>query len=421
MMSMSSKVPPVGRGRWVALGIAVGLVGLAMSVSNAFAVQSARWNAVPIQAPAKVASPDSFGELFGNMACVSASDCWSAGTGLTTFGANVPFIEHWTGSRFELVKTPVSNAFLQGVACVSASDCWVAGAAGSNPPVGSDQLGHYSPVMEHWNGKQWAQAKVPNPSGTDDELADVSCISSDSCYAVGWTSTTGGARALIEHWAGKQWTVVANATIGGQAFTRLDGIDCVPHSVCNAVGQEQATMSSPPHAFGERGAESKWSVVSMPSPPSPNSNTELYGLSCPAANDCLATGSAYFWPESGYNPGEPIAEHWNGTRWSLITPRLSEPAPGGNVGATRLSDVACVSTRLCWAVGATAGITGHSPAVTARWDGSQFALGENDSPDTEDQLDALDCVSASVCFAVGYGGNGTGRLHPIAEKLGVGH
>ena len=79
----------------------------------------------------------------------------------------------------------------------------------------------------------------------------------------------------------------------------------------------------------------------------------------------------------------------------------------------------CASTTLCWAVGATAGITGHSPAVTASWDGSKFTLGDNDNPDRQDELGALDCVSASQCFAVGYGGNGSGALHPIAEKLSV--
>ena len=421
MLSTSSKVSPIGRGRSVAAFVAAGLVGLAVSVPSAFAVQVTRWNAVKIQSPAGIVGVDSFGELFGNMVCVSASDCWSAGTGVNKSGRDVPFIEHWDGSSFRLVKSPVGKAFLQGLACVTARDCWLAGGAGSNPPadVYPPQLGHFSPLMEHWNGKKWATANVPNPAGVDNELADVSCISTSSCYAVGWTSTATSAKTLIEHWTGKKWTVVSNAATEGQTFARLDGIDCVPHSVCNVVGQEQATNASPPQVFGERGTKAKWSAVSMPSPPAPNNSTALYGMSCPAANDCLATGSAYYWPSQGYNPGEPIAEHWNGTHWSLISPTLSEPATGGNVPVTRLSDVACASTALCWAVGATAGITGHSPAVTASWDGSHFTLGDNDSPDRLDQLGAVDCVSTSRCFAVGYGGNGSRALHPIAEKLSV--
>jgi len=160
---------------------------LAVSVPSAFAVQVTHWNAVKIQAPAGVVGTDSFGELFGNMACVSASDCWSAGTGVNKSGHDVPFIEHWNGNRFRLVKTPVGKAFLQGLACVTARDCWLAGGAGSNPDLNvyPPQLGHFSPLMEHWNGKKWAKAKVPNPAGVDNELADVSCISSSSCYAVG--------------------------------------------------------------------------------------------------------------------------------------------------------------------------------------------------------------------------------------------
>jgi len=367
MLSTSSKVSPIGRGRSVAAFVAAGLVGLAVSVPSAFAVQVTRWNAVKIQSPAGIVGVDSFGELFGNMVCVSASDCWSAGTGVNKSGRDVPFIEHWDGSSFRLVKSPVGKAFLQGLACVTARDCWLAGGAGSNPPadVYPPQLGHFSPLMEHWNGKKWATANVPNPAGVDNELADVSCISTSSCYAVGWTSTATSAKTLIEHWTGKKWTVVSNAATEGQTFARLDGIDCVPHSVCTVVGQEQATTASPPHVFGERGSKAKWSSVSMPSPPAPNNSTALYGMSCPAANDCLATGSAYYWPSQGYNPGEPIAEHWNGTHWSLISPTLSEPATGGNVPVTRLSDVACASTALCWAGSPT--IRSVAPRSSIAW------------------------------------------------------
>jgi hypothetical protein len=391
------------------------VVGLAVSASTALGAGSMRWNAVAIQAPANVSSTNSIGDLFGNMVCLTSSDCWSAGTGVDRSGANVPFVEHWDGTRFTLVRTPVGNAFLQGLACVSASDCWVAGGAGSNPAVGSTQLGHYSPVMEHWNGTRWAKAKVPDPQGQDNQLADVSCISSSSCYAVGWTSSPGGSEALIEHWTGKQWIVVSHTTLGGQAFAYLDGIDCVPHSVCDVVGEEQASVSSPPHAVGERGTGATWSIVTMPSPAAPNDSTELYGLSCPAVNDCLATGSAFSWPGGGLNPGEAIAERWNGRRWSLISPGLSGPASGGDVN--RLSDIACVSTRSCWAVGSTFTDMPNAPAVTARWNGSAFTKGDNDNPYPDAQLDAVGCAGASECVAVGSGTTSDGKVHVIAEKL----
>jgi hypothetical protein len=404
-----------GRVSMTALLLA-GLLCVTVGTSDASAIQVMRWNAVKIQVPGGLAGADSFGELFGNMACVSASDCWSAGTGVNKSGRDVPFIEHWNGHQFRLVKTPVRKAFLQGLACVTARNCWLAGGAGSNS-LAYGKLGHFSPLMEHWNGKKWARVKVPNSSGTDDELADVSCISRSSCYAVGWTRTSRSAKTLIEHWGGKKWTIVSHAAGKGQSFASLDGVDCVPHSMCNVVGQEQATTSTPPHVFGERGVGKKWSVVAMPSPASPNTNTEVYGMSCPAANDCLATGSAYFWPGGGLDPGEAIAEHWNGSHWSLIAPNLAGPPSGGDVN--RLSDIACSSTTQCWAVGSTFTDMAIAPAETASWDGSKFAPGDNDNPYPQDQLGAVGCAGASECLSVGYGESNGGHLNPIAERLTV--
>jgi hypothetical protein len=414
MLRISAKGSASARGRTVVVGMVAAMIGVVLSIPSAVAAPAPRWTTVPVQTPAGVASANSIGALFGNMACLAASECWSAGTGFSKSGANVPFIEHWTGHRFGLVKTPVRHAYLQGLACVTANDCWLAGGAGT-ASYGLDA--QFVPLLEHWNGKRWARAKVPDRAGVDNELADVSCVSKSSCYAVGWTSTTTHARALIEHWTGKHWTVVADTHIRGQKFARLDGIDCIRHSVCTVVGQEQATTSSAPRAFGERGIKTRWSVVSMPAPASPNNDTELYGLSCPTSHDCMATGSAYYWPGGGYDPGEPIAEHWNGKHWSLISPKLSEPTSGGDVPVTTLGDISCASAKLCWAVGATAGITGHSPAVTARWNGSKFSLGHNANPTSHDQLDAVDCTRATRCLAIGYDQDKTSALHALAEKL----
>jgi hypothetical protein len=92
---------------------------------------------------------------------------------------------------------------------------------------------------------------------------------------------------------------------------------------------------------------------------------------------------------------------------------LSGPSSGGNVN--RLSDIACVSTRACWAVGSTFTDMANAPAVTARWNGSGFTKGDNDNPYPQSQLDAVGCAG-SACVAVGYGDR-DGKLHPIAEKL----
>src|SRR5437870_7375834 len=62
--------------------------------------------------------------------CVSASDCWTAGSYVAGSGAPRTLIEHWDGTAWAIVTSPnasLPNNVLSGVTCVSASDCWAVG------------------------------------------------------------------------------------------------------------------------------------------------------------------------------------------------------------------------------------------------------------------------------------------------------
>lgn len=379
-----------------------------------------RWTTVPIAQPAGLASSNNNYSLFGNLACVDAADCWTAATGLNADGGDVPFIEHWDGKSFKLVRTPVAKSFLQGVACASSTDCWAAGAAGT-PSSTYGQVGSFVPLLDHYNGSKWSAVRPPNPEAmSDDELSDVSCSASNDCYAVGWTQSDDSSRTLIEFWNGKRWQLASHAALAGQTFSQMVGIDCP--SKCIAVGEEQATKDSPQHVVGELQVPHRiavkhshrhrtvlvWESIAMPSPAAPNNNTEVYGLACPAVNDCIATGSSYYWPADGYNPGDAVAWHWDGRQWSVIEPHLT--------GAERLNDIACVSRRSCSAVGDTGGITGTAPAVTASWNGSTFTETSNDAPYRIDNVDAVGCARRH-CLSVGWGQTGNESPRVFALEL----
>jgi hypothetical protein len=182
------------------------------------------------------------------------------------------------------------------------------------------------------------------------------------------------------------------------------------------VGLEQASKTSSPHAFAEVRHGKKWSSKSMPGPVH-ESNTQLYGLSCPTTTYCMATGTAFFFPSGGQDPGTPIVEIWHGSRWSLKRPSLPGPAIGGEVND--LDGVACSASTDCWAVGTTATDQASNPAVTARWDGHGFTKIDSDDPYPSDHLDAVGCAKESFCLAVGYGTTKTGRLRLYALKLRV--
>jgi hypothetical protein len=407
------------------------LLGVSMYAALAVpatAVAAGHWAAVSIAQPSGIATPNANGALFGNLACVDSSDCWTAGTGVDKSGADVPFIEHWDGSSFKLMSTPVAKSFLQGVACPSSTDCWAAGGAGTPPPLNSyGVVGHFVPLLDHYDGSKWSAVRPPNPGGTpDDELSDVSCAAANDCYAVGWTRTDDSERTLIEFWNGKRWQLASHAALAGQTWSAMVGIACP--SKCIAVGVEQAGKNDPPHVVGEVQAAHRvavkhshkhrtvlvWESVPVPSPPSPNTYTQVFGMACPALNDCLATGSAYGWPSDGLNPGEAVAWHWNGRRWSLIIPHLAGPASGG--GVNQLADVDCSSRSACWAVGGTFTDMEKAPAVTASWNGSKFTETSNDNPYDSDHLDAVGCAKGG-CVSVGWGSNGGVGVHAIALEL----
>lgn len=389
----------------------------AVSASN-------RWTTVPIAQPKRLAQANSLGALFGHLVCVTATDCWTAGTGINKAGGDVPFIEHWDGSAFKLVKSPVAKSFLQGVACATSADCWAAGGAGTPAKtgrVGHVGVGHFAPLLDHYNGSKWSAVHPPNPAKTpDDELADVSCASVKNCYAVGWTRGAHRTRTLIEHWTGKAWKVSSHAALSGQKFSDLIGIDCP--SRCMAVGSETATSKSPPHVVAEIQAVRRvaakhgprshkvlvWKTLPMPSPKAPNEYTQVYGMACPALDECLATGSAYSWPDQGLDPGEAVAWHWNGRQWSLLMPK--------SLGSNQLSDIDCSAKTSCWAVGSTFTDTEHAPAVVASWNGAEFTKSSNDNPYEMDHLDAVGCAADGNCVSVGWGSDGSG-VHPFALKL----
>lgn len=399
------------------------LVGAApLLIAPASAVAAGHWTSVGIGQPGGLATANDNDALFGNLVCVDASDCWTAGTGISKSGADVPFLEHWNGSAFKLVAAPAKKTFLQGVACASSTDCWAAGAAGTPPPLDSyGVLGSFTPLLDHYNGSKWSAVHPPNPGAMqDDELSDVSCAASNDCYAVGWTRSTEGERTLIEFWNRKRWQVASHAALAGQTYSAMVGIACP--SKCIAIGIEQASKTAPPHVVGEIQVPHRhkhhtvyvWESVQIPNAAAPNDYTQVYGLACPALNDCIATGAKYYWPNDGLNPGLAVAWHWDGRRWSLIQPGLAGPTTGG--GVNQLTDIDCLSRSSCWAVGSTFTDTQNAPAVTASWNGSKFTETSNDNPYDTDHLDAVGCAGGG-CVSVGWGSNGNGSVRPIALKL----
>lgn len=73
-------------------------------------------------------------------------------------------------------------------------------------------------------------------------------------------------------------------------------------------------------------------------------NASLSSVSCTAASDCIAVGAVQEM-RSGSFQFFPLAEHWNGSAWTV----LPAPAPRHPGGGDLLSSVSCTSSTSCMA------------------------------------------------------------------------
>jgi hypothetical protein len=144
------------------------------------------------------------------------------------------------------------------------------------------------------------------------------------------------------------------------------------------------------------GASGTWRIISSPNGSTAGSvKNDLTGVSCISTTWCQAVGT--YGPNLGGGPGDkPLAELWNGTKWSLETIHGS-----GTMGSS-LAAVSCVSTTACMAVGSYTTSTDYRNLIES-WNGTMWSVVP--SPDLasgDNQITGVSCISASSCTAVGY-------------------
>jgi hypothetical protein len=306
---------------------------------------------------------------FNGVTCPRATSCWAVGDE-TASGVTRTLIEHWNGAKWSLTVSPSvpgsSDTFLSGVSCSARPDCWAVGSAA----IGSAKQ---EPIAEHWNGRKWSLAVLPEPAGlATDVLFGVWCPAATRCWAVGSAAPKQGvpSRPMAEHWTGKKWSVVATRAAGG---LNLTGVFCRRDTDCWAVGAGDLG------GLAEHWNGRRWSAAATPS-----TGGGLAGVWCPG-RDCFATG------DSGFPSA--IAERWNGRKWSL-TP--TAPLRPGTLSI--LTGVSCATPTNCVAVG-----NGNVQTLAEAWRGSKWVKVKSPNPAGAKaaELRAVFCLSLAACWAVG--------------------
>jgi Fibronectin type III domain len=275
---------------------------------------------------------------------------------------------------------------LASVSCVSATFCAAVGDSTTQT------------LAEIWNGRRWSM--VPSPTSGRSAFTGVSCLSARSCTAVGFFSdpVSGAPQALVEVWNGTSWSIVAAPNNSNNNYFP-ESVTCLSAKFCTLVGY-QTPLGSNQQALVETWNGTAWSIV-----PTPNVSTTaslLDGVSCVSRTSCTAVG---YFRNSSFEL-QPLIESWNGSTWSVV------PTP--SLGGTKnwLLGVSCVSAGYCMAVGFSA----PTQTLVETWNGSSWsAVPSPNGSASEAELFGVSCLSASECTAVGFFNDSSAISHTLVE------
>jgi hypothetical protein len=180
--------------------------------------------------------PDASVGFLSGVSCTSPRNCTATGFYVPHWGPGMALAEHWDGAMWSIERAPNPDAAtgvqLVGLSCTRRGPCTT---------VGFFTVGTGIEVMfaERWSGMSWSVQHPPYPAGaTGVQLGGVSCPESRACAAVGFfTNASGRDDMLAERWDGSRWSIEPIAAPSGTTSNSLADISCVSTRACTAVGE----------------------------------------------------------------------------------------------------------------------------------------------------------------------------------------
>lgn len=186
------------------------------------------------------------------------------------------------------------------------------------------------------------------------------------------------------HWNGSTWTKYPVATVNGY----FNGVASTSAGNVWAVGG--TNWFAPSQPLADRWNGKRWSRVAIPDP----SGGGFF-------NAVAATSAGNAWAVGLIGPGPgivasttPLIEHWNGRAW---TEQGFAPVPGGGL----LNGVAATAAGSAWAVGETGGAEPRT--LIEHWNGRDWARvpSPNVPGASYSELKSVTVISAGNAWAVG--------------------
>lgn len=257
-------------------------------------------------------------------------------------------------------------------------------------------------------GKSWTPVSIESPIGnySTETMFGLSCAGPDDCFTAYSTQDEQDQRdgrysgADIEHWDGHQFSLVDSNVA---ATSDLEGLDCPGQQSCFVAGESFTTIGQPliDHWNGTR-----WDPMQVPHP---TRSAWLADVNCSGTSGCIAVGG-HSGSGSAYHA---FAERWDGQSWRIV----QVPHPGTQT-ADELLSVSCPSSNRCVAVGMRNENSNRKlRAFSEVWNGARWHLVSVPHKHPRTELHAITCPSARLCFAVGdYWPFTAGRAFGMVDK-----
>ena len=216
-------------------------------------------------------------DAFNAVSCTGPSNCMAVGVNsVTGTGLDVPSPGTQAGagpsphSGFLGLPDPIAHAH----ALTSGADPHIAVAVHT--------------LAEQWNGTAWTVTNTVDPAGiTDPQLFAVSCAGTGFCMATGYNEEGATEQGFAEQWSGGSWSPSTLPPAPSGSENVLLAISCVSPTSCTAVGTNFASAADETILTAAWNG-STWTVGTVPTPDDPEA--AWFGISCLGGGECVATG-----------------------------------------------------------------------------------------------------------------------------------
>jgi hypothetical protein len=271
-------------------------------------------------------------------------------------------------------------ASFYGVGATSANDAWAVGNT-------FDRDVTYT-LAEHWDGTEWTVSPTPNPGLDYSGLLGIHTQSAGDAWAVGvYEPSAGLDQTLTEHWDGTTWTAVTSPNVPGAYLNELMAVTSTSGADAWAAGDSRLTGTSKYQNLAEHWDGSSWSLV--PTPDVGSADNHLRGVAASSPSDAWAVG----WSAIGLSD-KTLAMHWDGALWTIV------PMP--NIGPSNfLNAVTAIGPSDIWAVGTNL-VAGIGQTLAEHWDGTSWTVVSTPNVGTSyNYLEGVAAVSTQDIWGVG--------------------